>query len=188
MRTNMNGPVRAGPGTGALLTARQPDGLISELYQAHALSLVRMARLLLRDQQAAEDVVQDVFLNLHRALPRLRDRDQMLPYLRTCVANGCRSAQRSAQRRRLRALRWPVLHERAADSAESAALITEQRREVLDAVARLPRRAREVLVLRYYLDLPATEIAATLGVSESTVRSTASRALAALSRELKGES
>jgi RNA polymerase sigma-70 factor (sigma-E family) len=162
---------------------RPPDELISELYQAHGLGLVRMARLLLRNQQAAEDVVQDVFLNLHRALPRLRDRGQMLPYLQACVTNGCRSAMR----RHLRGLRRPVLHEIAADSAESAAILTEQRREVLDAVARLPRRSREVLVLRYYLDLTTAEIAATLGVSEGTVRSTASRALAALTRELKGK-
>jgi len=161
-----------------------PGELISDLYQAHALGLVRMARLMLRDQEAAEDVVQDVFLNLHRALPRLRDHGQMLPYLRASVANGCRSAMR----RRLRGMAGPVLHEPAADSAESAAILAERRREVLDAVARLPRRARQVLVLRYYLDLPTAEIAAMLGVSEGTVRSTASRALAVLTRELKRES
>jgi RNA polymerase sigma factor (sigma-70 family) len=56
---------------------------------------------------------------------------------------------------------------------------------VLAAMARLPRRAREVLVLRYYLGLPDEEIATTLGVSRSTVSSTASRGLAALAWELK---
>jgi RNA polymerase sigma factor (sigma-70 family) len=45
-------------------------------------------------------------------------------------------------------------------------------------VATLPRRAREVLALRYYLDLPDHEIAAALGISRATVSSTASRALA----------
>ena len=59
------------------------------------------------------------------------------------------------------------------------------RAEVMTAVARLPRRAREVLVLRYYLDLTDTEIAAALGVSRGTVSSTASRAIAALARDLK---
>jgi len=60
----------------------------------------------------------------------------------------------------------------------------EDRREVLHAVARLPRRQREVLVLRYYLNLSDREIAADLGVTRGTVASTASRALAALGREL----
>jgi RNA polymerase sigma factor (sigma-70 family) len=56
---------------------------------------------------------------------------------------------------------------------------------VLAAVARLPRRSREVLALRYYLDLQDREIAEALGISRGTVSSTASRALAALACELK---
>ena len=56
---------------------------------------------------------------------------------------------------------------------------------MLAVVARLPRRAREVLVLRYYLDLTDQEIAATLKVSRGTVTSTASRGLAAIARELQ---
>ena len=51
-------------------------------------------------------------------------------------------------------------------------------------MARLPVRAREILALRYYLDLPQEEIAAILGISRGTVSSTISRALAALGRDL----
>ena len=65
-------------------------------------------------------------------------------------------------------------------SAEAAALDGEDRREVLQAVAVLPRRQREVLVLRYFLSLTDNEIAADLGISRGTVVSTASRALASL--------
>jgi len=63
----------------------------------------------------------------------------------------------------------------------------EDRRVVLAAIARLPRRAREVLALRYYLNLPDHEIASVLGVSRGTVSSTASRGLATLARNLKEE-
>jgi RNA polymerase sigma factor (sigma-70 family) len=63
-------------------------------------------------------------------------------------------------------------------------LAREESRIALQAVSRLPRRSREVLALRYLLDLPDAEIAATLGVSKATVSSTASRALAALARNL----
>ncbi len=55
---------------------------------------------------------------------------------------------------------------------------------MLRALARLPRRQREALVLRYYLDLADSEIALVMGVGQSTVRSTTARALAKLLREL----
>lgn len=164
-------------------TGPSADQLLNELHRAHALRLIRVATLLLGDQPSAEDVVQDAFLGLYRALPGLRDTSKALPYLRTAVVNGCRSVMRSRRRAFLR----PVPHDPPVWSAESAAMAGEDRREVLAAVARLPRRAREVLALRYYLDLTDGEIAAALEVSRGTVSSTASRALAALARELKEE-
>ena len=56
---------------------------------------------------------------------------------------------------------------------------------MLAAVARLPLRTREIMALRYYLDLPQDEIAALFGVCRGTVSSTISRALATLSRDLQ---
>ena len=156
---------------------------VDEMFRAHAVSLVRAAVLLLGDQPSAEDVVQDAFLRLYRGLPGLRDRDKALPYLRASVINGARSVLRARRRALLR--RSP--HEPAVWSAESAAMEGEDRRAVLVAVAGLPRRSREVLALRYYLDLPDDEIAAALGVSRGTVSSTAARARDALDRALKEE-
>jgi RNA polymerase sigma factor (sigma-70 family) len=126
------------------------EEFIDSLYRAHAVTLVRVALLLVGDQPTAEDVVQDAFLQLYRGLPRLRDRDKALPYLRASVVNGARSMLRA----RRRALLRKTQHQPAVWSAESAALEGEERRAVLGAVARLPRRSREVLALRYYLDLP----------------------------------
>jgi RNA polymerase sigma-70 factor (sigma-E family) len=157
--------------------------MLSELHRANALALTRLATLLLGDQASAEDVVQDAFLGLYRALPGLRDTGKALPYLRTAVVNGCRTVMRT----RRRAFGRPIQDEPPVWSAESAAIAGEDRRELLAAVARLPRRAREVLALRYYLDLTDIEISATLGISRGTVSSTASRGLAALARELKEE-
>ena len=161
----------------------EADEFVRDLYQAHALALIRAAKLLLRDQPSAEDAVQDAFLGLYRALPRLSDHDQILPYLRAAVINRSRSVLRARQRALLR----KVQHEPPASSAESSAMAGEDRRAVMAAVARLPRRAREVLVLRYYLDLTDQEIAATLRISRGTVTSTASRGLTAMARELREE-
>jgi RNA polymerase sigma factor (sigma-70 family) len=166
----------------ALAHEAQPaEEFMAGLYRDHAVTLIRIALLLVGDQHSAEDVVQDSFLGLQRGLPRLRDPAKALPYLRASVVNGCRTIQRSRSRARLRR----VQHEPPVWSAESAAIASEDRRAVLAAVASLPARAREVLALRYYLDLPDAEIASLLHVSRSTVSSTASRALAALARILE---
>jgi RNA polymerase sigma factor (sigma-70 family) len=65
------------------------------------------------------------------------------------------------------------------------AALSEDRQQVLAALARLSRRRREVLVLRFYVGLSEAEIAATLGISAGTVKSTAARGLAALARVLR---
>jgi RNA polymerase sigma factor (sigma-70 family) len=70
-------------------------------------------------------------------------------------------------------------------SAEESVLLSGDRQQVLAALARLSRRRREVLVLRFYVGLPEAEIAATLGISAGTVKSTAARGLAALARALR---
>jgi RNA polymerase sigma factor (sigma-70 family) len=177
----MNAKPRAG--TPVLAPPKRQSGeLVAELYRTHAIELIRIGLLLLGDQQSAEDVVQDAFLGLHRGLGRLRDPAKALAYLRASVVNGCRSVHRHRSRmsRNEKAVEPPPVW-----SAESAAIASEDRRAVLAAVAGLPERAREVLAFRYFLGLPDGEIADALGVSRSTVSSTASRALVTLARKLE---
>src|ERR1700683_4405824 len=179
-RENNDSP---GGGRVSIDSAQQASAgeLVDRLYQDHALELVRLALLLLGDQHSAEDVVQDAFLGLQRSFDRLRDPDKALPYLRACVVNGCRSVQRSQGRRRVAERYAPPAP--SVWSAKAPAIASEDRRSLLTAVASLPERAREVLAFRYFLDLPDGEIAAALGISRSTVSSTASRALTALARK-----
>src|SRR4051794_26763246 len=157
-----------------------PD--VGQVYAEHRLTLLRLAVLLVGDRATAEDVVQDAFAGLHRRRSTLSDASSALPYARSAVVNGCRMVLR----RRSLMRRVGISPEPPVWSAESAALLTEDRREVVEALRRLPVRRREVLVLRYYLDLSDAEIAQAMGVGESTVRSTAARALSALG-ELLGE-
>jgi RNA polymerase sigma-70 factor (sigma-E family) len=177
-----DGPDRDGPrDMGRDRPALAADDFINQLYAAHAVRMVRVAVLLLGDQPSAEDVVQEAFIALYRGLPRLRDRSKAVPYLRVAVVNGARSVLRGRKRAALRR----VPYEPPVWSAESAAMVGEERRELLVAVAMLPGRQREVLALRYYLNLNDNEISTALGISRGTVSSTISRALAALARELK---
>ena len=70
------------------------DDAVERLYAEHWTSLVRLGALLLRDPAAAEEVVQDAFIALHRRWGSVREQDKALAYLRRSVVNGCRSAQR----------------------------------------------------------------------------------------------
>jgi RNA polymerase sigma-70 factor (sigma-E family) len=163
---------------------------VTALYQSHALSLARLALVMLGDSAAAEDVVQDAFLGLYRRWDRLTDPAAAQSYLRTSVLNGCRTALR-------RHARHGVLsdgtdaHEAALagsslslESAEATVVHGEEHRAVLAAIRRLPARQREALVLRYYLDLTEDQTADAMQVSRGTVKSATSRAIAAVGRML----
>jgi RNA polymerase sigma factor (sigma-70 family) len=125
--------------------------------------------------------VQEAFIGLYRRWNHLARTDKALQYVRSSVLNGCRSQLRAQARDRRRPV--PALPGSAA-SAEHDVLLGEEHREVLAALRELPDRQREALVLRYFLDLPESEIARSMGISQGTVKSTTSRALAALARLL----
>jgi RNA polymerase sigma-70 factor (sigma-E family) len=154
----------------------------------HHAELVRLALLLVGDQPTAEDVVQDVFAKLHARRAEWPAGAGSLPYIRAAVLNGCRSQLRR------RAVAWrytgtfgQLSGQATQDSAEQEMIRSQERTQVLAALAALPFRRREVLVLRYYLGLSEAEIARVLGISPGTVKSTAARGLAALARKLGEE-
>lgn len=153
------------------------DEAVTQLYGAHYTRLVRLSTLLLRDAAAAEEVVQDCFVAMHGRWGRLRDPNKAAAYLRSAVMNR----SRSALRRRVVAARHSASAPPGVQpSAEASALEHERRAEVLVALDSLSPRQREVLVLRYYLDLSEADIADTLRISRGAVKSHSSRGLAAL--------
>jgi RNA polymerase sigma-70 factor (sigma-E family) len=157
------------------------DGAVEQLYAAHWRELVRLSVLLVRDVGTAEEVVQDAFVAMHRKWGTLRDPERALGYLRRTVVNGSRS-----RLRHLKVVRTHAERQTAPDAvrgADEALLQTERRAAVLDALEALPRRQREVIALRYYVDLSEAEIADALGISRGAVKSHASRGSATL-REL----
>ncbi|MGD9961414.1 SigE family RNA polymerase sigma factor [Nocardioides sp.] len=151
------------------------DTAVEQLYAAHWRQLVRLSMLLVRDVGTAEEVVQDSFVALHSRWSRLRDPEKALAYLRQIVVNRSRSALRH---RSVVAKHAPLPE--VTSSADEAALAHGQRDVVLEALRQLPERQREVVALRYYLDLSEADIAATLGISRGAVKSHSSRGLAAL--------
>ncbi len=175
-------PVRR-PHLRALATpcADEPPPTLSELYWARRLDMVRLALFLVDDLHTAEDVVQDAFAAVCRSygtsLAGLQDPGA---YLHTAVLNAARSVLR--RRRTARAYTPP--HQGYGPPVDEGLLVAEEHREVLDALAELTQRQREVLVLRYWSELTEAQIAQTLGLSRGTVKSTASRALDVLEKKL----
>jgi RNA polymerase sigma factor (sigma-70 family) len=158
-----------------------PDGSYAEeLFRARYLEMVRLAGLLGADDP--EDIAQEAFTRLMDKEPDLPDAQAALGYLRVIVVNLTRNRHRhlGVVRRHTTVVAGP-------QSCEQAAIAYEDHREVIAALADLPRRRREAIVLRYWLDLPEREIAAAMGVSPGTVKSHVSRGLAALARTLGGQ-
>ncbi len=159
------------------------DTAVEELYAAHYRRLVRLSVLLVRDVETAEEVVQDSFVAMHDRWRRLRDPDHGLAYLRQAVVNRSRSELRhrgvQAKHADTAATSTGPLHQER-PGADEDAIASERRAAVLDALRTLPDRQREVLALRYYLDLSEADIASTLGISPGAVKTHASRGVAAL--------
>ena len=148
---------------------------MSALFQARYPELVRLADLLGADDP--EDIAQEAFTRFLQKAPAL---DDPAPYLRAIVCNLTRN-----RHRHLRVVRNRTPAGVDEDSSEQAAILREDHREVIAALAGLPIRRREAIVLRFWLDLPEREIAAVMGVSPGTVKSHVSRGMAALTLALK---
>jgi RNA polymerase sigma factor (sigma-70 family) len=158
-------PLMRDPKSSVHVTVEEP---FEVLYQREFRPMMRLATALVDAPDQAEEVVQEAFAALY---VRYRVVDNPVAYLRVCVLNGGRKVLR---RRRL-------MRQQPAVPTEHGALVFNH---VIDAVRRLPGKQRNVVVLRYELQLSDQEIADTLGVPLGTVKSTLHRALARLRTEV----
>jgi RNA polymerase sigma factor (sigma-70 family) len=146
---------------------------IEELFAAHYPQMVRLAALLGADDP--EDIAQEAFVRFDQRRDQLPTDVNAVGYVRTTVVNLTRS-----RLRHLRVVRRFVAAAPLVESAEVLAVLSDDKRRVIKALSQLSDRRRQVVVLRYWLDLSEAEIAETLGIRAGTVKSTSSAALAAL--------
>jgi RNA polymerase sigma-70 factor (sigma-E family) len=143
--------------------------------------LLRTAYLVARDLAEAEDLVQETLLRVARRWHKVRAMDHPAAYARRILIN---LAIDGAERRTRRTDELAVIGVSPEDQvdirAERELQAVDAQEELLSALACLPARQRAVITLRYWEDLPETEVAAMLGCSAGTVKSTASRGLARL--------
>jgi RNA polymerase sigma factor (sigma-70 family) len=168
------------PPFGAVADQAATAGSVEDLFLTDYRRLVALARLLLDRQAEAEEVVQEAFARVLGAR-RPPTAPAARAYVERTVINLCRDGlRRRAVIRRVR----PPRGEQAR-AAEVVALGTAEQQRVVAAVRGLPRRQRECVALRHLLDRSTAEAAATLGISEGSVKTHLSRGLAALETELE---
>ncbi|GAB6898466.1 RNA polymerase sigma factor [Kineosporia succinea] len=158
------------------LSSLDAETAVEVLFDRHQLRMLRVATVLVGDPVVAEDVVQDAFLAVHASWHRIRDKDEAVGYLHRSVVN----AARSRLRRRPVVLRLAGLRHHDQMSAEESVLRADLPRPLTAAIMALPRREREVVLLRHYLDLSEKETAEALGLRPGSVKGYTSRGLAKL--------
>ena len=144
----------------------------------------RVARRMLHSHEDASDVAQEVFIRVHRALPRFAGRSQLRTWMFRITVNLCLDF--TGRRSRdvltgLKELMWePSPHDNPVEFSE--------RRELGDVIARaidaLPPRQKAMVVLRVYQDLPYADIGRVMGCAEGTVKATMFAAFGKLRRSL----
>jgi RNA polymerase sigma factor (sigma-70 family) len=160
------------------------DALVAQMFSQEGSSLVRLARFFCDDRNAAEDLVQEAFIRLHRSAGSIRDIDRVPAFLRSIVIN----LARDHNRRGLMSLRHRNTAERvkAQPEPDDHAVADEESATVLSAVRLLPERQRACLVLHYYQELSIAEVADTLHISKNSVKTHCRRGLASLESRLEG--
>ena len=151
----------------------------------HQAVAFRTAFAITGDAAEAEDAAQEAFVKVYRTLDRFRSGAPFRPWLLTVVANEARNRRRAAGRRLNLTLRAAEHGSQGAPpSPETTVLAEERRAELLGAVDGLREEDREVISLRYFLELTEAEAAAVMGCARGTVKSRLSRAVGRLREKM----
>jgi RNA polymerase sigma-70 factor (ECF subfamily) len=164
----------------SLRQAVQGDAVaFAELVAEHQAMVFSIALHYLQDRSIAEDVAQEVFLELYQKLPAIESASHLTYWLRRVAVHRCIDQRRRRNTRRESALEQ--LPEPATHDAPTDPLLLSKLRQVLEA---LPEKQRMMVILRYQEDLGPAEIAELLRMPVNTVKSTLHRSLDELRKKL----
>jgi RNA polymerase sigma-70 factor, ECF subfamily len=162
------------------------------IVDAHSPRVIRLAWRMVGSREDAEEIAQEAFLRLYRALPEMRGECTLSTWLYQAVSRLAIDFLRREQLRRK--IFWFRNRDEAYDPVEQVAdpaasprellLASERRKRLRSALQQLSPRQRAVFVLRHDEGVPLKEIAAILGMKEGTVKVHLHRAVATLGKEL----
>jgi len=164
----------------------QPRIEFDRFVAASADSLLRSAYLITWDFAEAEDLVQECLFKVARRWPRVKKMERPVAYARTVLIHLAldEGKRRSRRRSEFGPDATGLLEAHHDDAAVRSLARVEANTDLLGVLGELPPRQRAVLVLRYFDDLSEAEVADVMGCSVGTVKSTTSRALGRLRREV----
>jgi RNA polymerase sigma-70 factor (ECF subfamily) len=155
------------------------------LFERYGPILLRLTRRHLRNDELAEEIVQQTFFRLHGARNDFRRGSKLRPWVMTIAMNLVREHWRRTKRRKMTSLEVDT---RAAPEADFMPIELRQRSELLHvALERLPASQREVVELHWFQERPYAEVAKIVGTSEGAVRVRAHRAYTTLKQLLVSE-
>ncbi|MEO5940376.1 MAG: RNA polymerase sigma factor [Candidatus Limnocylindrales bacterium] len=146
--------------------------------------LTGVARMILRDEHAAQDAVQDTFIEAWRSLPGLRDPDRFEAWLRRLLVRSCFRGARRRKRVGVVEIRLTPADEPVIEGGERDLGLRDQLERGL---VRLSAEQRAVVVLVYYLDLPLADAAQAMGIPLGTAKSRLNRAISALRAAIEAD-
>jgi RNA polymerase sigma-70 factor (ECF subfamily) len=149
----------------------------SELAARSIGRLTAVARMILRDEYAAQDAVQETFIEAWRSLPGLRDPDKFDAWARRLLVRACFKAIRRTKQVSATEIQMTPGDEPATAGVERDVALHDQLERGL---ARLTAEQRAVVVLVHYLDLPLADAAEAMGIPLGTTKSRLNRAISAL--------
>jgi RNA polymerase sigma-70 factor (ECF subfamily) len=155
---------------------RGDEAAFARLTSAELAGLYRIAWLILRDESAAEDALQEAMFRAWRDIRSLRSTPSLRPWLRRLTVHAAYDAARRRSRQRVREL--PITASSRTFPAPEQTIA--ERESLRQAFMVLSPEHRAVVVLRYYLDLPTAEVAQSLGIPEGTVKSRLHHAMSAM--------
>jgi RNA polymerase sigma-70 factor (ECF subfamily) len=174
-----------------LVAARDPAAL-GRFFDRYVDRVFALACRMLGDRTAAEDVSQEVFLKIHRAIDRLDPERDPGPWVTTITCNACREHWRGLPQRMAKKTQalddvadWHGDHPRAAGTPEQDLERAQREQRVQRALMKLPEELREIVILHDWQGMKHREIADVVGVTHDAVRKRYSRALAALAKLLE---
>ena len=159
-------------------SARPADG-IETVIHTYGNTLYRLSFVMLGNESDAEDAVQETFIKAYRHMDTFRGASSEKTWLVAIAINVCRDMRRSA---------WFRYIDRTVDieKLRLPAAQEDARTTLMQEIMRLPRRQMEVIVLRYYMEIPQGEIARMLRISEAAVSKRLARARKTLRTVLEG--
>ncbi|MEU8781326.1 sigma-70 family RNA polymerase sigma factor [Streptomyces sp. NPDC048637] len=173
-------PAPASPSASADPAGQERETAVARLFDQHYASMLRLAALLGADDP--ENIVAEAYYQIYRKWRKLLDAESAEAYLRSTVCNLTRMRIRHLQVVRRHAEVSPA---DPVTSAENSALLRDDQQVLVNALQQLPTRQREALVLRHWLGLKESEIAAAMGISAGSVKTHTARGLAALTQAME---